>query len=92
MPRKAATRSCSAISSPPVAASSAWAGDVVPQNGQTSSFLAGFHCASPPQDGHENFLLAVADLMMGGWSDMFGFSFSRDHFCQHHCAFVSLRL
>jgi hypothetical protein len=28
-----------------------------------------------PSLGHENFLLAVAWLIMGGWSDMFGFSF-----------------
>src|ERR1039457_488288 len=60
MPRNAAARSCSTTCSSPVAVSSACAGDVVPQNGQMSSFLAGFHCASPPHDGQENFFLAVA--------------------------------
>jgi hypothetical protein len=60
MPRKAATRSCSTTCSSPAALSSACAGEVVPQKGQTNNFLAGFHCASPPQDGQENFLFAVA--------------------------------
>jgi hypothetical protein len=60
MPRKAATKSCSTMTSAPVAESSAWAGETVPQNGQISAFLAGFHCDSPPQDGQENFFWAVA--------------------------------
>src|SRR5580658_4158203 len=60
MPRKAATKSCSTMTSTPEADSSAWAGETVPQKGQTSAFLAGFHCDSPPQDGQENFFCAVA--------------------------------
>src|SRR5580658_6441911 len=60
MPRKAATKSCSTMTSAPAAESSAWAGETVPQNGQTSAFFAGFHCDSPPQDGQENFFWAVA--------------------------------
>src|SRR6266516_6711741 len=60
MPRNDATRSCSTMTSSPVAVSSTCAGDVVPQNGQTSAFLVGFHCASPPQAGQENFSWAVA--------------------------------
>src|SRR5271156_1186762 len=60
MPRKAAAKSCSTITSAPEASSSAWAGETVPQNGQTRAFLAGFHCDSPPQEGQENFFLAVA--------------------------------
>src|ERR1019366_124776 len=63
MPRNAATRSCSTMISSPVAESSACAGDVVPQNGQTSSFLAGFHCASPPHDGQETFFWAVESVI-----------------------------
>ena len=42
----------------PLSASS-FAGDTVPQNGQTSACLAGFHTASAPQAGHENFSCAV---------------------------------
>src|SRR6266513_2322297 len=42
----------------PLSASS-FAGDTAPQNGQTSACLAGFHTASAPQAGHENFSCAV---------------------------------
>ncbi len=42
----------------PVAALS-FAGDSVPQNGQTSFCFAGFHTASPPQAGHANFEIAA---------------------------------
>src|SRR4029077_10372429 len=35
------------------------AGDVVPQNGQTSACLAGFQCASAPHAGQANFSRAV---------------------------------
>src|SRR6266571_8554840 len=59
-PRIGATKSCSLMTSSPVAVSSTCAGEVVPQNGQTSAFLPGFHCASPPQAGQENFFWAVA--------------------------------
>jgi hypothetical protein len=55
MLRNAVARSCSTITSWPAASSSTCAGEVVPQNGQTNSFLAGFQTASPPQDGQENF-------------------------------------
>src|SRR5215831_1321171 len=55
MPRNAATRSCSTMTCWPLAVSCAEAGEVLPQKGQTSACLAGFHCASPPQAGHENF-------------------------------------
>ena len=34
---------------------SAHIGDIVPQNGHTIAFLSGFHCASAPHAGHENF-------------------------------------
>ena len=40
-----------------------WAGDVVPQKAQTNACLAGFHCASAPHAGHENFFWAVASAM-----------------------------
>jgi len=49
--RIAATRSCSAMT-PSVGSD---AGDSVPQNGHTSLAFAGFHTASPPQDGQANF-------------------------------------
>ncbi len=69
MPRNAATKSCSlTIFSSPVAVSSTCAGEIVPQNGQTSDFLAGFHAASAPQAGQENFFWAMAWLIGGGWS------------------------
>src|SRR5476651_2608709 len=60
MPRRAATRSCSTIA--PVSASSL-AGDVVPQNGQTSACLAGFHTASAPHAGQANFCWASSSAM-----------------------------
>src|SRR6185503_5320677 len=68
MPRNAVTRSCSTMMVSPVAVNSVCAGDVVPQNGQTSSFLAGFHCASAPHAGHENFFWAVASGIIRGIS------------------------
>ncbi len=62
MPRSALTRSCSTI----VPAAPSFAGDSVPQNGQTSFCFAGFHVASPPQAGHANFDSAtVADISPG---------------------------
>ena len=54
------------MTSSPAAVSSACAGETVPQKGQTSAFLAGFHCASPPQAGQENFFWAVASGMVSG--------------------------
>ena len=60
MPRNAATRSCSLMTCSPAAVSSTCAGEVVPQNGQTSACLAGFHSASAPHAGQENFFWAVA--------------------------------
>jgi hypothetical protein len=51
------------MTSSPAAFNSTCAGEVVPQNGHASSFFAGSHLASPPQDGHENFCRAVASLM-----------------------------
>ena len=41
----------------PVAVSSAWAGETVPQNGQTSAFLAGFHCDFAAAGGAGEFFL-----------------------------------
>src|SRR5450432_2030006 len=73
MPRNAATRSCSTITCSPVADSSACAGETVPQNGQTRAFLAGFHCASPPQAGQENFFWAVASVISLVTHEAFGF-------------------
>jgi len=40
------------------------AGEVVPQNGQTRAFFSGFHCASAPHAGHENFFCAMASGMI----------------------------
>src|SRR5271156_6114518 len=68
MPRRAATKSCSTITSSPVAVNCACAGEVVPQNGQTSAFLAGFHCASPPHAGQENFFWARTSGTVDGLS------------------------
>ncbi len=56
MPRSAATRSCSTIA--PVA--SILAGEIVPQNGQTSACRAGFQTASAPQAGQANFCCAIS--------------------------------
>ena len=49
--RKAVTRSSSLMTSTPAASNSTWAGEVVPQNGQTSACLSGFQFASAPQAG-----------------------------------------
>jgi hypothetical protein len=38
-------------------------GATVPQNGQTSACLAGFHCASAPQEGQLNLDLAMISDM-----------------------------
>src|ERR1051325_3803206 len=63
MPRIAATRSCSLMTCSPAALSSTCAGEVVPQNGQTSDCLAGFHSAAAPHAGQENFFWAMASGM-----------------------------
>src|SRR5215831_20750575 len=63
IPRRAATRSCSTTL--PVSESS-FAGDVVPQKEHTSACLAGFHVASAPQAGQENFCCAIVSAI--GWS------------------------
>jgi len=47
------------MNTPSPLSASSFAGDTVPQNGQTSACLAGFHTASAPQAGHENFSCAV---------------------------------
>jgi hypothetical protein len=47
---------------PPVPASS-FAGEVVPQNGQTSACLAGFQIASAPHAGQANFSRASSSGM-----------------------------
>jgi hypothetical protein len=39
-----------------------WYGDSVPQNGQTSFCLPGFHSACAPQAGHGCFSKAVTDI------------------------------
>src|SRR5690606_10495146 len=65
MLRSAVARSCSTMTVSPAVVSSSSAGDVVPQYGHTSALLAGFHSASPPHAGHENFCLAVTALMRG---------------------------
>src|SRR5690349_2983136 len=59
MLRSAVARSCSWMIVSPDAVSSSSAGDVVPQYGHTSALLPGFHSASPPHAGHENFRFAV---------------------------------
>src|SRR6478736_10338621 len=57
--------------SPPGSSSSS-AGEVTPQYGHTSADLAGFHSASPPQAGQENFCLAVTSAIQEGVESCLG--------------------